>query len=253
MTATLLLDAYLKRLRLPTMAKLYQKLAREAESQSQTFERYLLALVEAEVNSRDANALKKLIKSAKFPFEKDLDEFDFTVIPTLNKTRLLHLAEGEYLTRRENIVLIGSQGTGKTHLAIALGRAACRQGKRVQFVTAPGLATQLAEAQAAYRLSRVENALAKADLLIVDELGYLPFSTTHAQLLFSVLSSRYERGSVIVTSNKDFGKWTEVFGDEAMTGALLDRLTHHAHIFAVNGESYRFKQSLARQEKRRTD
>lgn len=253
MTTTLLLDAHLKRLRLPTVAKLYPKLARDAESGSITYERFLLALFEAEVAARDANMLKERVKAAKFPFAKDFDEFDFAAIPSLNKAKLLHLAEGEYLARRENVLLVGTQGTGKTHLAIALGRAACRQGKRVQFTTAAGLANDLAEAQAAYRLSRLEAALAKVDLLIIDELGYVPFNTTSAQLLFGAISARYERGSVIVTSNKEFGKWTEVFGDPALTGALLDRLTHHAHIFSVNGESFRFKQSLSRSEKKRPE
>lgn len=249
MTQTLLLDAYLKRLRLPTVARLYPQLARDAEASSTTFERFLLALCEAEVATRESNVQKDRIKTAKFPFEKDFAEFDFNAIAGLNAQKLLHLAEGEYLARNENIVLLGNQGTGKTHMAIALGRAACRQGKRVAFTTAAGLANDLAEAQAAYKLSRLEASLARVDLLIVDELGFVPFNATSAQLLFGVLSARYERGSVIVTTNKEFGKWTEIFGDEALTGALLDRLTHHAHIFLANGESYRFKESLQRKEK----
>lgn len=249
MTTQLLLETHLKRLRLPAIAKVYLKLAREAEANSQTFERYLLALVETEVLTREANVQRDRVRQAKFPFLKGFEAFDFAAVPALSKPKILHLAEGEYLAKRENIIFLGNQGTGKTHLAIALGQAACRQGKRVLFATAAGLANNLAEAQAAYRLSRLEHSLAKVDLLIVDEVGFIPFNPASAHLLFGVLSTRYERGSVIITSNLEFSRWTEVFGDTALTGALLDRITHHAHIFEVNGESYRFKESLKRKER----
>jgi len=155
MTSALLINTYLKRLRLPTVAKIYPKLAREAEAGSITYERFLLALLEAEVAAREANTQRARIKAAKFAFEKDFDEFEFTRLPNLNKPKVLNLAEGEYLKRKENIVFVGTQGTGKTHLAIALGRAACRQGRKVLFTTAAGLANDLIEAQSAYKLSRL--------------------------------------------------------------------------------------------------
>lgn len=249
MTQSLLLDHHLKRLRLPTVARLFQQIARDAEAEGQTYERFLLALVEAEVQAREANTLRERIKKAKFPWGKDFEDYDFTAVPGLNRQRLLHLADGEYMKRHENVIFVGNQGTGKTHLAVALGRAACRQGKRVLFVPAATLANDLVEAQANCRLSRLEASLARIDLLVLDELGFVPFPAQAAQLLFGVLSARYERASTIITTNKAFSEWTGIFGDPALTGALLDRLTHHAHIVEVNGDSYRFKQSLKRAEK----
>jgi len=251
MEADLLLRNYLKCLKLPTIAANYRKFAQEAASTNQPYERYLLALTEAEVHAREANAERKRIAKARFPALKTLDSFEFAAIPTLNKQVVLELTKGHYLDARENVILVGPTGTGKTHISIALGIAACRQGKRVRFTTAAGLINELIEAQAQLRLSKLETTLLKLDLLILDEVGFVPFSKTGAELLFGVLTERYERGSVLLTTNLDFASWTDVFGDARLTGALLDRLTHRCHIIEFQGDSYRFKESLRRKQKAR--
>ena len=252
MEADLLLRSYLKCLKLPTIAANYRKFAQEASNTNQPYERYLLALTEAEAHTREANAERKRIARARFPSLKTLDSFEFATIPSLNKQAVLELTKGHYLDARENVILVGPTGTGKTHISIALGIAACRQGKRVRFTTAAGLINELIEAQAQLRLSKLEATLLKLDLLILDEVGFIPFSKTGAELLFGVLTERYERGSVLVTTNLDFASWTEVFGDGRLTGALLDRLTHRCHIIEFQGDSYRFKESLRRKQKART-
>jgi DNA replication protein DnaC len=168
----------------------------------------------------------------------------------LNKAKVLNLAQGEYIRKKENPILMGNSGTGKTHLATALGLIACQQGSRVRFFTAAGLINQLTEAQAGLRLSQIQKALSKLDLLIIDEIGYVPFSERGAELFFQVVADSYERQSIIMTTNLDFSKWPQVFKSEQLTGALLDRLTHHAHILTMNGESYRFKESMSKKKKR---
>lgn len=249
MTNDLLIRSHLKRLRLPVIAQNYTKLSKEAAAQNQTFPDYLLALLEGEVLQRDASAQKLRLARARFPVTKMLDSFDFSVIPSLNKALVLELSRGGYVERRENVIFIGSYGTGKTHLSIALGMSACCQGKRVRFYTAAGLINELLEAHAQLRISKLEAALAKCDLIILDELGFVPFSKEGAEALFNFCSSRYERGSLVITTNLDFARWKEIFGDEALTGALLDRLTHRCHIMEMNGESYRFKESMRRKDK----
>ena len=250
--ADLLLKSYLKRLKLPTVAANYRRFAQEASQSNQPYERYLLALAEAEVNHREANSERKRIAQARFPVLKGLDGFDFAVIPSLNKQDILELAQGNYIQAKENVVFAGPTGTGKTHCAVALGIAACRLGKRVRFATAAGLINELTEAQAQLRLSKLESALLRLDLLILDEVGFVPFSKIGAELLFGVLTERYERGSVLVTTNLDFASWTDVFGDPRLTAALLDRLTHRCHILEFQGDSYRFKESLRRKGKVRS-
>ena len=183
----------------------------------------------------------------------DLDTFDFTAIPSLNKMLVLELARSEYILRRENVIALGNSGTGKTHVALALGLAACQKGFTVAFTTAASLVNQLMEARDERRLLKLQRELAAVKLLIVDELGYVPLSATGAELLFEVLSQRYERGSTIITSNLPFEDWTQVLASERLTGALLDRLTHHVSILTMNGDSYRLKQSAGRRSARRAE
>lgn len=240
----MLLRANLRQLRLPTVAREFETLAREAADSNEPYQRYLLRLTEMELATRAANALQSRIKRAGFPQLKDFDTFDFHAVPQLNKQKILELARCEWIEQAANVCLIGTPGTGKTHLAIALGLAACRNAKRVRFTTAASLVNQLEEARQAYQLERVLGQLDRIDLLILDELGYLTFSASGAELLFQVLANRYERASVLVTSNLPFSQWVEVFQGERMTAALLDRLTHRCHIFETNGESYRFRESL---------
>jgi len=249
----LLLRANLKQLKLPTMLAECEKLAREAAANNEPYEGYLLRLTELEVAARSANALAARIRAADFPVMKDFDTYDFSALPGLPKQKVLELARGEWLEQRYNCCLIGNAGTGKTHLATALGLAACRQGKRVRFFTAAGLVTQLEEAQQGHRLDRFLGQLDRAELLICDELGYLSFSRAGAELLFQVFADRYERRSLLVTSNLAFGDWGQVFQGERMTAALLDRLTHRCHILEMNGESYRFRESMRGKRGRKSE
>ena len=212
----LLLKANLKQLKLPTMLAEHDKLAREATARGEPYDAYLLRLTELEVAARTANAIAARIRAAGVPVAKDFDTFDFTAVPALPRQKVLELARGEWVGQRWNCCLIGGSGTGKTHLATALGLALCRAGKRVRFVTAAGLVTELEEAQQQHRLDRLLTALDRLDLLIVDELGYLSFSRAGAELLFQVFADRYERRSLLITSNLPFGEWGTVFQGERM-------------------------------------
>jgi DNA replication protein DnaC len=245
----LLLKSNLKQLRLPTMKAEFEQLAREAAQSNQTFEQYLLRLTELEVSARASNTLNSRIKQAQFPVHKDLDTYDFSALPSLNKQKVLELARGDWITQHANVCLLGQPGTGKTHLSIALGLAACREGVRTKFFTAAALVNQLEEAQKKFGLDQLLKRLDKIDLLIVDELGYLSFSRSGAELLFQVFADRYERRSLLITSNLSFSDWDQIFQGERMTAALLDRLTHHCHIFEMNGESFRFKESMKEKKK----
>ena len=187
-----------------------------------------------EVATRTANALNHRIQQAGFPLHKGLEDYDFSVVPSLNKQQILELALCDWLDRHENCCFVGSTGVGKTHLSIALGLSACQRGYRTRFYTAAGLVTELEAAQKTYRLDRFLEQLDKVHLLICDELGYLSFSRTGAELLFQVFADRYERASVLITSNLPFSEWNQIFQGERMTAALLDRLTHHCHIFEIN-------------------
>ena len=230
----------------------FAKLSREAADADESYEQYLLRLSELEVAQRSANAIQARIRAAGFPVLKDLDTYDFAAMPGLGKQRVLELSRGEWIEQHYNTCLIGNAGTGKTHLAIALAQAACRQGRRVRFVTAAALVNALEEAQKQYRLDRLLAQLDKADLLAIDELGYLSFSRAGAELLFQVFADRYERASLLVTSNLPFSDWGQVFHGDRMTAALLDRFTHRCHIFEMNGESYRFRESSKQAREKKT-
>jgi DNA replication protein DnaC len=244
-----LLAHHLKQLRLPTVLREYDKVARECARDGVDHPRYLLRLLELELLDRERRLVERRIRQARFPATKSLDSFVFTAIPSLNRMLVLELARCEYILRRENIIALGNSGTGKTHVALGLGLAACQRGFSVAFTTAAGLVHRLMEARDERRLLRLQRELQAVKLLIIDELGYVPLSPTGAELMFEVFSQRYERGSTIVTSNLPFEEWTAVLGSERLTGALLDRLTHHVHILSMNGESYRLAHSTARQRR----
>ena len=246
-TPQLLLGHHLKVLKLPTFLREYDKLARQCATEGVEHTGYLLRLAELELIERERRMVERRIKEARFPAVKSLDSFDFLALPSLNKTLVLELARSEYVLRRENVIAVGNSGTGKSHVALGLGLAACQKGLSVGFTTAAALVNELLEARDEKRLLRLQRQLAAYKLLVIDELGYVPLSQTGAELLFEVFSQRYERGSTIVTSNLPFDEWTGVFASERLTGALLDRLTHHVHILEMNGDSYRLKQSKRRQ------
>jgi DNA replication protein DnaC len=246
-TPQALLAHHLKALKLPTFLREYDKLARQCATDAVDHVRYLLRLAELELIERERRMVERRVKEARFPAVKSLDSFDFLALPSLNKTLVLELARSEYVLRRENVIAVGNSGTGKSHVALGLGLAACQKGLSVGFTTAAAVVHELIEARDEKRLLRLQRQLAGYKLLVIDELGYVPLSQTGAELLFEVFSQRYERGSTIVTSNLPFDEWTSVFASERLTGALLDRLTHHVHILEMNGDSYRLKQSKRRQ------
>lgn len=236
-TPQLLLEHHLKALRLPTFHREYDKVAQQCAAEGVDHPRYLLRLAELELLEREQRATERRI--------------EYPVIPSLNKGLVLELARCEYIDRKDNVLALGNSGTGKTHIALALGLAACQKGYRVRFTTAASLVHELIEAKDEKQLLRYQKQMATHELLIVDELGFVPLSKTGAELLFEVFSQRYERTSTMVTSNLPFSEWTETLGSERLTGALLDRLTHHVHILEMNGESYRLKESKAQKSSRK--
>ncbi|RPJ56222.1 MAG: AAA family ATPase [Dehalococcoidia bacterium] len=242
----LLLAHYLKQLKLPTILREYAAVVTACTQDRCDYVSFLLRLVEREALDREQRAAERRIKNARFPLLKTLDTFDFTAQPSLSEKLVRELMGGEYVERQENVLLVGNSGTGKTHLASALGFAGCTQGRRVRFFTVKALVTYLLEMTEQRQVERTLRHLERQDILILDELGYVPFSKTGAELLFEVVSRAYERLSLIVTTNLPFESWTEVFGSERLTGALLDRLTHRVHILEANGPSYRLRESQHR-------
>ena len=246
--STEVVTMYLKQLRLARMARECEAVSREAEQRGLGYLGFLQALLEAELQSRHEQQLRQRLKAAAFPYQKRLEDFDFSLVPGLSKTRLLQLAQGAFLSAHDNVLLIGPSGIGKTHVLMGLGRSLCLAGYRVLFRSAVTLATELEVAHKELRLPRLLTQYRRFDLILVDELGYLPFAKQTAELLFQFFSDRYERASVAITSNLAFAQWTQVFGNEQMTVALLDRLVHRSHVLLMEGESFRFRQSLQKQD-----
>ncbi len=249
MKSRVLLDSHLKTLKLPTFASECERTARQCSEEDKNYAEFLLCLAEMEVAERHRKAVIRRLKQAGFPAEKELDGFDFSAIPKLNKKRILDLSRCAWVEEGENLVMVGPPGVGKTHIAVALGREACRRGKQVKFFTAVGLATAYAEAREERHLQRLENNIVKRHLIIIDELGYVPLGQGAAENLFNFISRCYERTSLIVTTNLPFSEWPQVFGDERLAGALLDRLTHRVHVLEMEGESFRLKASKGARKK----
>jgi len=244
--ATVLLEHHLKQLKLPAVLREYGKLAQVCQAEQADYQTYLLRLVEQELLERELRAKERRVKAAGFPVLKTLSSFDFNAQPSINQLLVRELMRGEYIDKRENVLLIGNSGTGKTHLATALAFQACSQGLRVRFTTVTSLVTRLLEQRELRQLERFHKQLEHLHLLVLDELGYVPCSKAGAELLFEVVSRAYERCSLIITTNLPFEAWTEVLGSERLTGALLDRLTHRVHILEANGTSYRLAESRQR-------
>lgn len=239
----ILLQHHLKKLRLPTFQAEYNKQAQLCAAENKDHVQYLGRLWEIELIDREQPMVERRIKVAKFPSTKSLDSFDFKVMPSLNKALTMELARCDYIERKQNIIVLGPSGTGKTHIALGLGLVACQKRLKLRFTTAAALVHDLIEAQDERKLQRLQKQLTSQNLLIIDELGFVPLSKTGAELLFEIISQCYERSSIIITSNLPFDEWTEVFGTERLAGVLLDRLTHQVQILEMNGESYRLKQS----------
>lgn len=249
MKTEMVLESYLQQLKLPCFAQSYQTLAQEAARTNLSYERYLFGLASEEMARREAHRIERAITQARFPVLKELADFDWNAVPSVPKARILELAQGAYITKAEPIILVGNPGLGKSHVASGLGLAACRQGRRVRFYNAAGLVNDLIKAQQEYQLSRVMTQLCKLEVLVLDELGFIPFTQTGAQLLFQLCSALYERVAMIITTNLRFAEWSTIMGgDERMSAALLDRLTHKATILEFVGTSYRFRQQLQHQQ-----
>lgn len=237
------IDIACGQLRMPSLMKHYPELLRDALEQNTDHLQFLASCLEHEVLKKQEQKQLHLLRQAKFPKPKTLQEFQFTHIPKLPKMKVEQLAQGIFIPRRENVICIGRPGTGKSHIATAIGMGAMLAGYRVRFVSVMQLIQELQLAETEYRLPRFLKSWNKYDLVILDELGYVPLGEG-GKLLFQFISGRYEQGSLIITSNLEFSRWVDVFGDPALTTALLDRLTHHSHILLFDGDSYRFRQTL---------
>lgn len=246
--STVLLEHHLKTLKLPTMLRDYAKVAATCSKQNVAHAGFLTQLTELELIERERKAAERRLKAARFPAHKALEGFDFAAQPSINKVLVGELARSVYLDHCENILLVGSPGTGKTHLATALGIEACARGKKVRSFRITELITQMMEAREERVLAPLKIQLARLDLLILDELGYVPASKLGAELLFDVISAAYERTSILITTNLPFERWIEVLGCERLTGATLDRLTHRCHVLEANGQSYRLNDAKRRRQ-----
>jgi len=244
------LEGNLRALNLSHMARNLEGVLRQALESGISCEEFLLELTVVELQARADGRLARRVREARFPLLKSLETFDLSAAPELDIRLLRELVGGDYIQEHRNVIFLGRSGAGKTHLATALGVEACKHDYRTRFITCYGLVNELSEARQERFLQRVIQKYGRYDLLILDELGYIPFSKEGAELLFQVLAERHERGSVMITTNLGFADWTQVFGDATMTAALLDRLTHKAHIINCSWESYRLKQSLKEKGKR---
>lgn len=238
------LETKLKFCRLSGIIEHYERIISEASDRNWTYDIFLEALLDQEVATRENSRFQRLLKQAKFPTLKTIEQFDFSKAPYLSKKEIMGLLDGQFIENKANLLFLGSPGTGKSHIAVSLGVQACKQGKSVGFYTAANLGNQLIEMQDENQLSKFIGKLKKLELLIIDELGYVELSHQTTQLMFQIFSERYEKGSILITTNLEFANWTSIFRDERMTAAILDRLIHNSKIVLFNGESYRYRMQM---------